>query len=528
VDTIDEYNMVVDGIGLNNSWRKSTSRIVEMRPPAAAAKTAAIEFIIEADTEDELAERWAITKNEFNKAGVSAYGYRETDTAKLFDYSPREDGETRMAYSSVSMIAQEEQTALSIYAILEISATVTDSPSGSSGGAMAGAKDAPRGSLDGIEFVTVHEAGERVTLTAAGSFGGQLGEESLGPLSIISVTENSTTGFCVFHFTETVSPPSDDEKMYCTISGTTKYNGQYAVKNVEENSVEVVLAFAGAETTGTISIGDVETAEELLTLGEDEIFDAMGIGQNNVTLVGRMVKTNGDGTVDFMFSAQEQDFVPGGIGDGRNQLVKSVTMSVVEDAPLETWEQDADLEQFGGGTAPTPITIEGSVAINVNASSGSLRADWLGIQSAIVGRAVAIAGSGDLQILKIEARYGTGTPSIGFTITALAEFGGAISLEKVEQSETNYEAFVYTKGPNLHGVQFPQVEPVVVYTRSITRAGVGEVDLSLYPPMVQAGYYMHLRKVVDGPNRGPVASADLGNNVYLQMRTETWLRLKLA
>lgn len=531
---IDEYNIVVDGVSLNQTWRKTTTKYIPARGSGGTMKTLGIEFVIEGDTEQELRDRWELTQEQFNKVDPTVYCYRSDSSIRENEWGPT-DGETISSVCTVSIMPQMPSTRLSKYCYLEIVFQLNGNtpPSRVPGSPQAGA-EGMEGLISGIEIVNTADVGEMDTLVASGVFRPLSDEATVGPVGIDSVYEEDTTGNTVIVFSTPIVPPSmtpqngKRPQFYADVTGTVRYNGHHAIKRVTDSVVVIDFPFSELENAGSVSIGAVKTASELFEASKEEIYKLMGIGKNNVILINKMLKENPDATCDFEVTAQEQDFVPGGIGDGHTQLARTCVMRVVDDGPPDEWETDPELAFLGAGpgTVPKYNTIEGRVIFNKDAMTGTLEQAWGEVSSDIFARARIIAGK-TLQIRKTQLSFDPGTPAIGFTFTCVENFHDAVLVEKNLEIQTVTEPYIYARGLTLHGVQIAASVPVKIYTQTITRVGRGLADLSAYPAPSEAGYTFVEK--MEGENlRGPIQVADLGGDFYAQKFTRTFARLKLS
>lgn len=532
--SIDEYNVVVGGVSLNTSWRKTTTKYIPARNSGASMKTIGIEFVIEGDTEEELRDRWQQTQDEFNKVDPEVYCYRSNSAIRENEWGPS-DGETVSSVSSVSVMPQMPSTRLSKYCYLEIVFQLNSNapPSGVPGSPQAALEEAD-GLVTGIEIVNVADVGEMDTLVCTGSFRPLSDAATVGPVGISSIYEENSTGLAVIEFTAPITPPSmtlsngKKAQLYADITGTTRYNGHHSVKRVTDSIVVIDMDFSELENAGSVSIGAVKTAEGLFDEAKEEIYQLMGIGENNVILINKMGKNNADGTYDFELTAQEQDFVPGGIGDGHTQLARTCVMRVVDDGPPDEWETDPELAFLGAGpgTVPKYDTIEGRVVFNKDAVTGTLDEAWGAVSSDIFARARIMAGK-TLEIRKTQLSYDLSTPAIGFTFTCVENFHDSVLVEKTLETSTATEPYIYARGLTLHGVQVSAAVPVKIYTQTITRVGRGLVDMTAYPAPTESGY-VFVQKLESDSQKGPSQIADLGGDFYSQKLTRSYARLKLA
>lgn len=519
--TIDEYNVVLDGVSLVNDWRKTLSTHVEIRDPGAGQKLITIDFLIEADTEAELAERWEITRREFNRQATEAFGYKTNPADRLFEYKLG-DGETLRIDAAVSDVPQDIETAYSKPCALEIAATITGDPTGSTGSVLV-PQDEIEGLATSLAVVTTSEAGETPIKVIDGVFTSIARDTTIGPLTIASIADSS--GRALVTTTTNISGAPDTA--YAAITGTLAYNGRHRViSQPSANSVILDVPFAGAEAAGTMDIGSVALAGELLEDAFETIMERLGVGEENYTLIERHVNEVGDGTVEFMFAAQQQDFVPAGLGDGHTQLVKSVLLRVAEMDDDELYLSDPAYAALGAGSPPRTHAIEGFVTINRLASSGNLHQDWAACEDDILDRAEFVVGQ-PLTPRSVKLTYDTATPGIGFTIFVYENLNSAIMLDvSIEKSEDE-DPFVFNRGDGLHGIQFDDRVPIRVYTRRCMRVGTDEADWDLLPPLTETGFFFHRVSFTDGPDPLPQEGPNRMGTIYTNQRVETWIRLKL-
>lgn len=524
VNSIQEFNIVVDGVSLSNDWRITTSRYIQARNSQGTQKMVGIEFVIEADTEQELKERWDITQREFNKTYINAYGYRSDANQKEFVIG-MDDGETVSCTCNVSELGQGEHTRFSKECYLEISCDLTLSPTG---GKSIPVSDMPtiEGLQEEVVLVRFMEADNSEKIVCQGTFKSIMDQESIGPITIDDIVLDSPSGFPKIEFATPITPPT--LPAYVTITGTAGYNGKFAIHSAGANEIIFKGIYTTDESTGTANVGLVRTGEALYDDNYQTILDLMGVGVDNVTLIHKHEEDIGDGRFTFTLTAEEQDFVPAGLGDGHTNLVASVALGISSPEEEDGWEQDPDLIPFGGQSAPKPCVIDGHVVINRDASSGDLTQDWAACQSDIIARAESQLAGATLSIKGLSLDFDKRSNTIVFKMLCYEDFNDVLMLEKNETIDVDFSPYVYEKGTALHGVQYPNAIPVKVLTRKIARLGKGSVDLSTYPAPTESGYSFVLKSSSDGPNRGPLSAQFMGNDYYLQTRVEVWLRLKLV
>lgn len=524
--TIDDYNIVVGGVSLNNSWRKTTTGITIVRDSQGFNKVAGIEFVIEADTEAQLADRLEQTAREFNKRDAPCYGYRTTDADRIFDWSTG-DGESQEITCAVTMLPQEEETKFSYYLYMEISASlVIKSPPG------GGGPNRPVEVIDGLvgnvmEIVETHETGETTTIVASGLFATLLQPTTKGPFTVTTITLDATTGF--IKCTLTGAPAGVVAGDYATLVGTALYNGQWTVVDVGADYLVLDYTFIANDTSGgTINCGVISQAKDLFETAKPGILSILGAGANGLTVVHRTGQDVGDGTYEFTISLQEQDFVPGGIGDGDTQLVRSAQMRIVTQGS-QNFETDAALSAYGSG-AYGILIAEGTVVLNRESAQfvDDLEGLWDStIRADVLARIIARAGATSITVTVEDISIDVTTPQISFTIACVDQnFTNAMVLERVTTKSITDEPWIFSKGNGLHGIQFEAAPPIAVITRVFTRVGVGNVDLSAIAAPVEAGFSFHLQNATD-EERGPIKAGEL-SNVYMQKRIETWLRYKTS
>lgn len=521
--SLDEYNIVVDGVSLVNEWRKTTSRIVEGRSDFSTSKTASIEFIIEGDDEEDLADHWNITKSEFNRQYAEIYGYRETSSIKDFVYSMN-DGETIKTHSNVSIMPQQVSTRFSLCCVLEILAEMSDNVTGGGIPAIGTEQPAVEGMLTQLEIVRLWETGQTETASTVAAFQTVAAPESDGPYSITTITEDSGTGYALLTLGSSVSDPPDDG--YVTITGTVRYNGKHRIHAFGGSTVILRRDFIEAEAGGVANFGEIKTSAELAEAGEDTILELLGVGEEGtMSLVHRVLRDNGDGTHELELVAQEQDFLPDG-GGGPGQLVAALTMRVV---PVEEdgWQNPPDLSSFGAGVAPINHVVEGQVVFRRSVSSGDLKADWDTVEDDIIGRAQAATGNPDWTPVVTRLSFDLATPAVAFTFEAIENYNDVLMMEQITSREEPNEDFIYARGDGFHGIQNNNSEPIHVITRKIVRLGVGREENFKLPALTEDGYYMHLHHTSYGPDKDNISHRELGDDFSLQTVTETWFRLLL-
>ena len=530
VDSVDEYNVIANGVPLINSWRKTLTPIVKSRDSTATMKSAAVEFLIMGDDEEDLATKLRQTEQEFNLRDARCYGYRTADgTAgvnRTFDFHTG-DGETQALYSNVSMMPQEDQTELSYYMYLEITCDLVLDPPGT-GGINPGILDAVPGLQEALEIVSVYEVGNNLTVSTGGTFKQIIDAESIGPFTVVSVADD---GQGRAEITLSGAPAGAVVGDYVTIVNTQNYNGRSTILEISGSDIVINKNYVVNETSGDVNIGAVQTASDLFDASFGAIKTLMGVGTNNLTLVNKTINDNGDGTLSFVLVAQEQEFVPGGIGDGDTQLVRSIAMKVLPQE-VDGWEEDvtSPLNTFGASaTPPTVAVIDGMAILNRSAITLSLDAHWTAtVRTAVITQACINFGTviGSVQISSESVKFDGGTPAIAFQITVIKDFNAAVQFEYTRSWSIKHDSFIYSRGALLHGIQAKSGEPIKVITRTFSRIGVGEVDLSTVAAPVDAGYTFHL-EAEDETNQGPVKFQGI-TGCYIQTRTETFFRLKLS
>jgi hypothetical protein len=524
--SIDEYNVVVGGVSLNSAWRKTTTQIVIVRDSTGTSKMAAIEFVVEADNEADLAARWRATEQEFNTKNVAAHGYRINAANKIFDWGT-DDGETISISSNVSMKADEAQTTLAYYGYLEIVADMNLEQGGGGGGVVPPIGGDIDGLLGPIVIAEIRDGGGNITRSAGGSFSALIEGAAIGPVAIVSIV--SDDGAAKINFGEVVSGIASAP--YAQVTGTINYNGQWQITEVGLDGgtgftyIVISAVFVASETAGSVLIGEATSAEDLFDEARASILGILGAGEDNLTVVHQHTQNAEDGTFEFTITVQEQDFVPGGIGDGDTNLVKEVRMVTGLPELTGMWEADSDLEDIGASSAaPSTVNIIGEVVLNRPAITGSLQSHWDAIKADIIARAEAGIDGEDLTLKSTDVSFNHATPSISFSLSFINGFTDAIMLERTTSFSLEREVFPYQVGDGLHGLQFPNEEPVKVIQIEITRVGVGEVDLQRSDP-TETGYYFH-HHLEKGSSRGPLGDGALAN-VFVQSRIDTYFRFKL-
>lgn len=538
METIDEYNVVCEGVSLKNDWRKTTTGIMKGRNSTGTMKNAAIEFIIEGDDEEDLAEKIRITEREFNKENARVYGFRTVDGTdgvnRIFDYHLG-DGESVGVYCNVSEM-NEAHTRFSRYMMLEVYCDLTVKlPSGVS------APGAPEADIDGLlepmEIVEVYETGNWQTKSISGKFTYSVEDDSLGPWTIDAIAEKSGgdhDGKAEIQLAATPSGLAVDDAVF--INNTTFYNGRHRVVDITGDNVTIDTEHTQDETLGSpasITGGEVETAKEKYDAAYSTLkalIDVSASESKDITLVHKVEQQLNDGTFEFTLTSQEQEFIPGGKGDGDTQLVRTVQMKVNK-AQVKEWEQSSDLSFARPSTTP-PKIIEaaGLVMLNKEAITDSLEEHWENdVKSDVIARIETHLNlaAGEFDEATVQVTFNGTNPAIAFIITGYEDFDTVLSVELVKTTQTPHEAMVYSKGSGLHGLQTPDVEDVPVITRQLTRVGKTEVDLSQLTAPTESGYTFHLHDEVETV-RGPLDIEGLGTDLYLQTRTEVYLKLKLS
>lgn len=524
--SLDEFDIIVGGVNLVNTWRKTTTGIVVVRDSLGVAKVAGVEFVIEADTEAQLSDRLDATMREFNKRNVEMKGFRSTEADVIFHWYSG-DGETQDIQCVVTMLPQME-TKNSYYMYLEITANlVLNVPPG--GGTLR-----PTDEIEGlvgqnVQVVEVHEAGETTTISASGAFQTILADEDLGPFTITQIIDDTAGGTSYIRVQLATTPTGVIVGDYATLTGTTTYNGQHEVVDVDGNDLVLNYPYIIDDTSGgTCNVGEIKLARALLDAAKPAIMTLMGVGSNNLTLTHRTINDLGDGVAEFNFVAQEQDFVPGGIGDGDTQLVRAIQMRIAEQSH-QGLELNSAVNSFGAADYGVMVA-EGQVVLNRDSASfvDDLETLWTStIRADILTRIVARTGASSITVTFEDISIDITTPAINFTITAVdSNFNNALVLEYNRSQSVVDEPWIYSKGNGLHGIQFEAAPPIATLVRVVVRVGVAQVDLSTLAAPTEAGYSFHLHSYTDD-ERGPIRAGEL-TNVYMQKRTETWLRYKTS
>ena len=527
--TIDEYNVLVNGVPLINSWRKTTTQIVTSRDARGVVKNAGIEFVIQGTDETDLATKKRVTEREFNQLNPVAYGYRTADGSggvnRLFDYSLG-DGESLRITSSVSDVPQDALTEYSRYMYLEVLCEMSgETPPGGIPTPGEDQEDIP-GMKEPLIITTVYESGDTKTIGTEGVFYTDYEPTSVGPLTITDVDDNGV-GKARITLSGNYTLPNGS---YVVITGTTYYNGRWKVTAGSGTAViDIDSAYLGTESSGTLSGGEITTALQQYEAAKETIYGLLGVGANNITIVHKFERENGDGTFEFTMNAQEQAFVPGGEQDDDSQLVRSILLRVLP-KKVQEWEKQ-DLSSIGGtSTVPSTVVVEGSVVLNRRNLTAELIDHWTAeLQAEVLTRIAAAVGADitTLDVQSIDLAADISTPAIGFTISLWGNYNNVMAIEYTRGVKIPHDAFIYAKGV-LHGIQFKKSEDIHVITRTFMRLGDGIADLSALGPPVETGYYFHLHEE-DDSQRGPLAfDNDIGDNIYRQIRNETWFRLKLV
>lgn len=537
-ETIDEFNIVVDEVSLNNSWRKTTSGIAKGRDSTGTMKNAAVEFVIEGNDEEDLAEKIRLTEREFNKENPRAYGYRTADGTdgvnRIFDYHTG-DGESVGVYSNVSEL-NEAHTRFSRYMMLEITCDLTVKTPDvvpQPGGQTADID----GLVEPMEIVEVYETGNWQTKSITGKFTFDTGDNSVGPFTINSVAKQASGDYeGRAKFTLGSAPTGLSVGDYAIVIGTTFYNGKFAVLDISGSDVVLAVDYTQDESPGGASLtgGTVTTAKEQYEAAYDTIkglIDVSASESKDITLVHKVEQELSDGTFEFALTSQEQEFIPGGKGDGDTQLVRAIQMKVGK-AQVKEWEVDTSELSFAGASTTPPKAVEASgvVRLNKEAITDTLEEHWENdIKAAVISQIedhINVA-AGQFEESMTDVVFNGTQPSIAFVIQGYEDFDGVIRVERIETVQTPHDAYIYPKGNGLHGRQTPDVEDIPVLTRQLTRVGKTEIDFSSWSAPTEAGYTFHLHDENE-TTRGPLDLEGIGQDLYIQTKTEIYFKLKLS
>jgi hypothetical protein len=527
-DRLNEYDVEVNGVTLNNDWRKSMSGIARGRSTDNTKKMLGLEFVLEADDDADLAEKIAITEREFNVENPTVKAYRLSkgtgDDEVIDEFSPT-DGESLGIYSIVTELPQEDSTEFSRYMYLEVSADlVQKSPTGIP---RPGSPEVMPGLVEAIEIVEIESPGNIKTVSAGGIFQTITDETTIGPDSIVGVTENTTMAGTDYIDVEVADASAYSVDDYVQIQGTVRYNGKFLIKNTTATKITVDTPFKANEgAAGTIASGNLQLAKDLFDDAYADIKTLMGVGTDNMVIAGKTTQNLAGGEYEFQIVAQEQNDMPAALfSDGDTDLVRSIGMKVVS-AELKEWETNGDLSAFGSSsTPPGAVIVDGIVTLRKESVTLALDEHWENdIKSAVLTKIDAhLNDTMDLQ--KIELTYDGSSPAIGFQIQGMIDFNDAFVLEYTTSEDIDHEAYIYSRG-TLHGIQYKAAEDIKVISRTLMRVGVGEKDLSTLSAPTETGYVFHLHKEKN-TNRGPLVMGEK-SNVYIQSRTETYLRLKTS
>jgi hypothetical protein len=513
----DEYNIVVGGVSLSNPWRKTTTGIVISRDDSSTVKSAAIEFCIEAENEAQLAERWKITESELNNKWIDAYGYRTNSDAKIFDWSPG-DGEVITLTSIVSMLPQEPQTGFSIFAYLAIAVEMTG-PRG--GGSIIPGEEGRFGALF-IEFNEIYESSRLITRSASGAFAFKVGDADTGPFTITGIVDSG--GLTRINVSETITFIGDG---FASINGTLRYNGKHGVTSVGSNFVVINKAFEGGESAGTLFLGNVEMAEDVYLSNRRAILDELGVGNEdeNMTLVSEHKVTIGDGTMEFILVAQQQDFVPGGLGDGDTQAVKKISMHVNIAKP-EEW---ALREGETAAEIPDLITIEGAAVLDRRVVGSDPSQLWGDIETEVLQKAADMEKISAPTVIARQLRFDPVGCQLVFNLACMGNWSGVMEYKIIFSHTTHRQTFVFPVGNDTDGIQFDRSNKTktVQITQnlvSVDRDEDFEDETKEYHKPEEDGFeFLHLDA---SWSITPVHVNDVGE-VFVHWRQDVYLRVKL-
>jgi len=517
---LDTYNVVVQGVSLINDWRKTATAIVEGADETGSVRYAACDFVIEATSEAELAQRWNETKRDFIRMNVAAYGYTSDPNAKLFDFQLGKDGTTDIIVV-VSEVPQEGGTLHSKYCTLDVVARVEDFDL--TGQTLPA--DQREGLVGGVEVVTAEEIGKFKGVSVGATYRSIQEPESIGPLNIVGIVDEGGLARINFGATLPTLPPTP----YATVSGTANYNGQHRVVDDGATYIVLDLPFVSVEgTVGTVSIGAIKTAEELFIEHKDALMALAGIDGEEIAVVNVHKHALGDGSVEFVITGAEMDFNPNfdSSASPDEQPVRSTQLMVYRGPPMDNWSSDPDLAALGASsTPPFQAVAEGVIVLSKNDVTGDLIDEWQNnLESGVMTR-IADEVS-DFVPHTVELTMNHAKPSVTFVISGFGDFNDVLSISRETTKHTPREVMVYNRGDSRHGMQVPNTEPVVTLTRITARVGKDLVNMATSPP-TESGYHFQLVDEND-QSSSPTKFGDLDGEYYTQTRTEVYLRLKLT
>jgi hypothetical protein len=524
----DTYNVLVNGVSLNNSWRSTLSEMVESIDMQGRAKVIAVDFIIEAPDAETLALRWNQTKREFSTEFSHAVGYVEDPANPIFDYRVG-DGVTMDIQTGVSDNPELVETRNTKVCTLEI--WVAMDPETVQGGSITDTPlpARPEELIGNVEKATTIEAGGALIKSVQGGVAPLVGPATEGPFTITGITDDN--GEVLVTIAEVFDPAEPPDYPYVQIAGTANYNGNHRVKNMPTtSSFRLATGFVTGETSGTLFVGEVERADDLYEEIKPYLIALLELTEKEAILTDSK-QHMGDGTIEFVLATREMDQALGfdpqedDIGEYKVQAFTPV----ISKLPWEggDWSTSSDLAALSlPSERPEMIGYHGEITINRKAlDNQTLKTLWETSMRQDALDYFDARSDGYDEIVVEKVVYDYDASAIIFDFVFLASYTGLMEISYNKAWEITHDAWIYPKGDGTHGIQVDSTEPIALFARSLTVLHhEGSKPTMTLPPLTETGYAFHL-KDENEETRGPGKEQEM-EGMEITTRSEVWLRYK--
>lgn len=342
-------------------------------------------------------------------------------------------------------------------------------------------------------------------------------KEAYGPFTISSVANDS--GFA--QFVVTTAPPTFKVGQRLYVSGGTLYNNVHEITAIDVGNKKITTAtsFAGTDT-GVANLGEATTPQENYENNRAAILaDQLGVGTDGTRDTTTGLVLLGEST------GQEQDLYTvilnsGWVEKSYDDDIRNLSIAFSE-AYTTDWPNLA--------AAGDPPEVYGAVITfsvdKDNAGDDNPVNMWKTIRSAVITDVKALVNSSEVAgPYDEQTSYDKKTGVVTVNMSFLARNTTVFRFSRVYHTHDELQYTTWKAGE--YDIIQTSTDPVIrIVTASVTRVGVGEIDLTPDPPTEPGYTYLEISR--DDSAEAPIVRRGISETVYTQSLTIAWRRFKM-
>ncbi len=501
---MSKMQVTIDDNDLDNgTWRTIDGEIGESVGSDDHAFYVA-NFQIEADDAEELMIRVKETRDEFNTKGVQVFISLDDTSTQYYAEPAVGDGTYTDVRSFIQPHPAHKQTNFRYRMQLVVEAIQVISSPGAGGGGSGVLANVGGGLRFNKQFYASRVESRSFQATFVSNFDGVAN----GPYTIASV-EDDGGGLAVFVLSTTPVAFAANQKI--KVSGSTNYNGDHTITAIDTGTKKVTTTIPfGATDVGTAYIGELTSAtanyeaqrDTIMTTYLDTLADGER-GATGLTLIVEQLEEVEDGSATNVF-----------LQSSRMKYTANVTGQRKFDMKIETEDVQQWSKASGAGARPAIHTVSGTFEMDEAQRTISLSQVWVTAVKAAVETAIKVENGGET-IKPIAIRYAV-------TTAGLLEFSCIYQSKNIlvlhYKRSVSYRVdpdYVKMGGADgYHHVQKPSTPPPTFATVTVTRVGIGNVELDVEAPDIK------------GLTPIPAGSAESEEDVSANFSSDVWIQTK--